>query len=496
MSAAGPSLDDLHDSAIRIQECADLPRLLDTVEAEFRSLLGAEHVLIYLYDAKWKDLCGRRSLAEDEVRFPIGQGIAGLAVERGEPIRSRNAPEERSYVAEIDSPREGGANAALAVPMFDEDGTPLGVFEALASRDEGFSDEEAAAARLMARHVGIALVHAREREREKRFVLDLAGALAGAVDRLNLSTVDHSWRVREYCRRLAKAAGLDEDSCCTLETAAVLHDFGRVELEVREQSDGAFDAAAIEAMKPHVLLVEALLRNVPFPERLAGVPEIILCHHESLDGSGYPNGKSGDEIPRLARMLAVADGYDACLYGRRPKAKTTKSGRFVPGAQGATPAEDEAIEYLKRGAGRLYDSQIVRLFIEHQCHAIEQRRFPRIEFEAPVEVTVMGPGGEESRRFETQALDMSEGGILFRTSEPLPPHTLVRLVVSLPSEKVEAIAKVARVLPPAPGAGPHDRSCDLTAGAGPHDRSRDLTAGAEGGGKRIGAYFLWYGSRD
>jgi HD-GYP domain-containing protein (c-di-GMP phosphodiesterase class II) len=470
MSApSSPGFDGLHESAIRIQDCSDLPRLLDTVEAELKSLLGAEHVLVYLYDARWKDLCGRRSPAEDETRFPVGQGIAGLAVERGKSIHSRNAPEERSYVAEIDSPPEGEANAALAVPMFDRDGTPLGVFEALASRDEGFGDDERAAARLMARHVGIALARAREREREKRFVLDLAGALAGAVDRLSLSTVDHTWRVREYCRRLADAAGLDEDSRYTLETAAVLHDFGRAELEIREQSDGTLDAAAIEAMKPHVLLVEALLRNVPFPERLAGVPEIILCHHEFLDGSGYPNGKPGDEIPRLARMLAVADSYDACLYGRRPKVKTTKSGRFVPGAQGSTPAEDEAIEYLKRGAGKLFDAQIVRLFIEHQCHAIEQRRFPRIEFEAPVEVTVMGPGGEESRRFETQALDMSEGGILFRASEPLPPHTLVRLVVSLPSEKVEAIAKVARILPPC--------------------------LGAEGDGKRIGAYFLWYGTR-
>ncbi|GAG33605.1 unnamed protein product, partial [marine sediment metagenome] len=135
-------------------------------------------------------------------------------------------------------------------------------------------------------------------------------------------------------------------------------------------------------------------------------------------------------------------------------------------AGGEPPQEAEALEQLKAGAGSRFDPHYVRLFVDERCCAIEQRRFPRIEYRTPVEVRVLGPDGSEVRRFETEALDLSEGGILLRSEEPLEPHTPVRLVIDLPSEKIEAIAKVVRVLP---GDGP---------------------------GRRIGAYFIWYGPAD
>ncbi len=480
----------LDDAAIRIHACTGTSQLVEALQAELGSLIGAEHVLVYLYDDKWEELRGPVGRPEgDEVRFPSGQGIAGAAFERGETIRTPNASEDAAYDAEIDSSPEGEPGAALAMPICGPSpegksgerlGVRLGVIEALlptrSGREGGFSEVHEAAALALTRHAGVALYHALGRERDREFVLDLTAALAGAVDRLRLSTVDHTWRVRGYCRRLAKAAGLDDDSRYALEAAAVLHDFGRVELEVREEPDGTLDDTAIEMLKAHVLLVEALLRNVRFPDWLAGVPDVVACHHEFIDGSGYPCGKSGEEVPRLARMLAVADGYDACLYGRRPNSRVTRSGRIIPGAQSTMPdAETEAVEYLRSGAGKLFDAELVRLFTEHRCYAIEHRRFPRIEFEAPAEVTVMAPGGGEAERFQTQALDISEGGILLRATKPLPPHTLLKLVVRLgegpASEKLEAIARVARVLPAAAGSD-----------------------SGSGGGERIGAYFLWYGS--
>lgn len=440
----------MHEAALRLHGAETLEELLDAVRQEFSNLLGARHVFVYLYDPEWNDLHGRKADDRDEIRFPLGQGLAGLAALEKRVVRSRNAPAEASYIAEIDSADEGGAREALAAPLFGPSGELLGVAEAVGRDGTPFSAENEYAATLLADHAGGALARAGKENTSRRFLLEVLGALAGAIDAKNISTIDHSYRVVHYCRRLAQAMGIGPRDASALEVAALLHDVGRLAVEATEQPDGTFETLALERLKPHVLYTEALLRNVRFPEALIHVPEIVLCHHEFLDGSGYPRGKTAESIPLLARMLIVADSFDAFLHGRR--------------TPGRTPEEEEALVYLKKGAGRLFDPNVVRTFVERQCYAVEQRRFPRVEYETPVDVVIVGPDGTEEKSFSTDAIDLSEGGILFLAPEPIAPHTLLKLVIRLPSENMEAIAKVARVL------------------------------SDEGRGRRIGAYFLWYGS--
>lgn len=453
MPANPSSFDALHQAAIRVHSNTSLDELLQTIRNEVKRLVGAEHVFIYLYDPKWRDLYGRRSPEEDEIRFPIGQGLAGAAAASGTPIRTRNAPRESAYVAEIDSPPTGNTPSVLAVPLKDAGGTFLGVLEALAGPSRIFEQEDESLLVALADHVAAAVARVRSFERQRAFFLDLASAMAGAADRRFLSTLDHTYRVREYCKRLAKAMNLPPDKAFALEVAAILHDIGRVVIELEEEPDGTFSAASLERMKPHVLFAEAMLRDVHFPEELSEVPQAVLCHHEFLDGSGYPHGRTAEAISTLARMLAVADSFDAFLQGRR-----------TPGSKPSS--EEEAIRYLKKGAGRLFDPEIVSVFIEKQCYAIEQRRYPRIDYQIPVDVIVLGSSGGEERSFETEALDISEGGILFWSNDAIRPHSLLRLLMHLPAEKIEAIAKVARVLP------------------------------GDGTRKKIGAYFLWHGTVD
>lgn len=453
MSASASGPDAIHQSAIRMHRSASLGELLETIASEAKRLLRADHCFVYLYDPKWRDLHGRRTSDEDEIRFPLGQGLAGLAASNGTPLRTANAPREPAYVAEIDSPPSGEAPSVLVAPLKGDGGACMGVVEVLAGASRTFGEDDEAAAMAIAEHAAVAIERVRNYERDKAFLLDLAAAMAGAADRRFLSTLDHTYRVREYCKRLAKAAELPPDKALALEVAAILHDIGRVELDLDEEPDGTFSAATLERMKPHVLFAEAMLRGVSFPESLAEVPQAVLCHHEFLDGSGYPHGRTAESIPTLARMLAVADSFDAFLQGRR-----------TPGSKPSS--EEEAIRYLKKGSGRLFDPGIVSLFIDKQCYAIEQRRFPRIDYQIPVDVILLGSSGLEERRFETEALDISEGGLLFWSAEPIQPHSLVRLLMHFPSEKIEAIAKVARVLP------------------------------GDGRRKKIGAYFLWYGTVD
>lgn len=455
-----PVLEPLQEAAVHIHRGRTLEAVLEAVSAGARELLRAEHALVWLFDAEWGDLRGRRSPGEDEFRFPVGTGLAGRVARTRKPLRAANAPEEPGYDGEVDSPPSGEAPAFMAVPLLDESGALVGLLETLSAEGREFSDDDERCAALLAQHAAAAVGNVTARERERRLLLDLTAALADAVDRRSPATLDHTYRVREYCRKLGRAAGLDADSQVALELAALLHGVGRSEVVVREAPEGRSVDTARERLEPQAAFAEALLRGVRFPGAFSRVPEAVLHCLRSAAGSGSPRGKAS----AIARMLCIADAYDVHLLGRGV-------------GEAATARETEALGYLQREAGKLFDADYVRIFVDRRCHVIEQRRFPRMDYETPVDVTVLRPDGGEERSFRTEALDLSEGGVLLRSAELIEPGTPVRLAIHLPSGEMEAVAKVARVLP---GVQPGP---DGSAGEGP----------GEGASRRIGVYFLWYG---
>ena len=106
-----------------------------------------------------------------------------------------------------------------------------------------------------------------------------------------------------------------------------------------------------------------------------------------------------------------------------------------------------ALLHLQKNRGKLFDEAVVDTFIGRKIYEAERRRFPRYDYETPVDVTVLQADGTEGDVQETEALDISEGGILFRFGTQLEPPTLVKMLIHLPTEKIEALAKVARALP-------------------------------------------------
>ncbi len=453
---SGLDLEALNTAALRIHRSGrTLDGLLDAVAAEAKSLLRADHALVWMLDPAWGDLRGRRSAGEDEFRFPVGTGLTGRAAKTRKPFSTPNAPEEAGYDAEVDSPPSGDAEALMLAPLIDGDDCLVGVLAAFAGGERAFnSDKNSAderAARVLADHAAVALSSRAARERERRLLLDLTAALADAVDRRSPWTLDHSYRVREYCRKLGAAAELDVDSQLALELAALLHGVGRGEISVGAEAEAApGDKGA--RMKTHVVFAEAILRGVEFPPALAEVPGAVLHCLRGAAGTRGAQGAKAKQPSPLARMLLIADSYDVYLHGRTGE---TAGGKPVE--------ESDALARLESEGGDVFDSGFVRLFIDRRCNVIEQRRSARMDYETPVDVTVLGPDGGEGRSFEAQALDLSEGGILLGSNEPVEPGTAVHLVIRLPSGEMEAIARVARVLPD------------------------------EGAGRRIGVYFLWYG---
>jgi putative nucleotidyltransferase with HDIG domain len=156
------------------------------------------------------------------------------------------------------------------------------------------------------------LKHAAEENRQ--LFLSSIQMLAGAVDEKDPYTRGHSDRVTKYSMLIAKELGLPPDTIEKIRIAAQLHDVGKIGIEDRIlKKPGALTPEEYEVMKSHTVRGANILRSV---EQLREMIPGIELHHESMDGKGYPYGLKGDDIPLSARIIAVADTFDAMTTNR------------------------------------------------------------------------------------------------------------------------------------------------------------------------------------
>lgn len=167
-------------------------------------------------------------------------------------------------------------------------------------------------------------------------------ALAAALDARDPYTAGHSERVSVVSVAIARELGLEAEAVEIVRLGALLHDIGKIGVpdEVLRKP-GALTSAEYDAIKQHPVLGARILRSVPF---LARHLEIVELHHERPDGRGYPYGLCGDDIPLAARIVHVADAYDAITSARAYRR--------------ARPAGD-ALRELWRCAGTEYHAEIV-----------------------------------------------------------------------------------------------------------------------------------------
>ena len=210
------------------------------------------------------------------------------------------------------------------------------------------------------------------RDRERHIVemealhLRAIEGLAMAIEAKDQKTHRHLMRVRIYVSELGKTLGLDHSLMQALLTAALLHDIGKLAVpEHIINKPGKLTHEEFEKMKIHPVVGADILERVRFPYPV--VP-IVRSHHEAWNGSGYPDGLSGEAIPLGARILAVVDCFDALASGR-PYRK-------------AIPLE-EAMAFVKSKAGIQFDPKIVQMLEEHYPE-LEERARKQIEEMEPL----------------------------------------------------------------------------------------------------------------
>ena len=154
----------------------------------------------------------------------------------------------------------------------------------------------------------------KESEATRRLFTQTAEALASAIDAKDKYTKGHSSRVAEYSRKIAENAGKDPQECDEIYYAALLHDVGKIGIpkEILNKN-GKLTDEEYEEIKQHPVIGEQILSSINESPYLSIGAQ---SHHERYDGKGYPSGLKGNDIPEIARIIAVADAYDAMTSKR------------------------------------------------------------------------------------------------------------------------------------------------------------------------------------
>ncbi|MFA5847094.1 MAG: HD domain-containing phosphohydrolase [Thermodesulfovibrionales bacterium] len=241
---------------------------------------------------------------------------------------------------------EEGFYSYVGIPIIVKDKT-IGVLNIVAKKRAAFTRENISTLEKLTSQIAVALENARLLADMKDLFIGTIKSLSHAIDAKSPWTKGHSDRVTEYTLQIGKEMGLQDKELEVLRVAGLLHDIGKIGThDTILDKPGKLDSAEYEIVKEHPARGSELLLSI---NQLSHIIPWIRGHHERLDGTGYPDGLKGDEIPLQAKILAVADAFDS-MTAERPYRET--------------PGREKAIEELKKNAGTQFDPKVVEAFLK------------------------------------------------------------------------------------------------------------------------------------
>jgi HD-GYP domain-containing protein (c-di-GMP phosphodiesterase class II) len=350
-------LEALHKIDIAIMSSFDLRITLDLVLEQATTHLGLDASYILLFDpltqtleyTAWHGPCASPWRSK---KMRIGEGLAGKTALERRPLCIDDLQSELNDPAFASSTGISSFVTYCSVPLIAK-GQLKGVLEGFHRQPIQRDDDWANYLDALANQAAIAIDNISMFDELQRSNAELSLAydatLEGwskALELRDRETEGHTQRVTQMTLRLGRAVGMTPSELISVYRGALLHDIGK--MGIPDQillKAGPLDAEEWDVMRQHPLLAYQLLSTIP---SLRPALDIPYCHHEKWDGSGYPRGLKGDQIPLPARIFAVVDVWDALTTDRPYRA--------------AWSAE-RAIEYIREQSGSHFDSQVVEVFL-------------------------------------------------------------------------------------------------------------------------------------
>ncbi len=344
-------LTALIETAKVLNDTLDVQEVLRRIIEEAKALTQAEAGSVFLVDEARKELVfyttsgGADARILQSIRVPMEGSIAGEVARTGRPLRVNHPERHPLFFRDTDEQTGFRTRNLLAVPL-EHRGKVLGVAEVLNKREGAFTEEDLQVLTTLAEFAAIALQNARLYERQKRLFHQSIRALVAAVDARDPYTAGHSERVARYVQWMVDRMDLTPHERSTFVLAALLHDIGKISIPDHILlKQGRLTEEEYRVMKLHPEKGVEILKHV---QDLRDVLPGVLHHHERWDGRGYPMKLAGEAIPLPARVIALADTFDA-LTTDRPYRK-------------GLPI-DRALSIIQNEAGVHFDPSLTPLFV-------------------------------------------------------------------------------------------------------------------------------------
>ncbi len=320
-----------------------------TIEAAVR-LVDAETGSLLFLDDETGNLFFDVALGEKgeyikNIRLEKGQGISGWVAEHQEPVIINDVRNDPRFFKDADKKSELETRDMVCLPVRLKNKL-VGVLEAINKRHGQFESGDVELLTALSNQVAVAIENARLYDELKETFYATVHTLAETIEKRDPYTGEHTKRVMEYSLAIGKAMGLSQKDMMDLRLSAILHDIGKI--GIRDNvllKNERLTVDEYNAIMMHAVYGAEILTNI---RQLKDIIPGVKWHHEKFDGSGYPEGLKGEKIPVIARIISVADTFDAMTTDR-------------PYRKGLSV--EAALEELKRYAGTQFDPDAVNAFI-------------------------------------------------------------------------------------------------------------------------------------
>jgi HD-GYP domain-containing protein (c-di-GMP phosphodiesterase class II) len=338
-----------------------LDSLLTIIAEEVRNILSADRCSVFLVDPYKGELWTKIALGMEEkiLRIPLGQGIAGFVAKTGSAVNIRDAYKDTRFAQDLDRITGYQTRSVLAVPLRGRDGKSLGVFEVLNKSKGSFNEEDEGLLRILATMAGTFIENATLYEDLRRSHLETIYRMALVAEyRDQEDTGRHLRRMSRFSGILAQGIGLSFQEAEDIRYAAPLHDIGKVAIpDAILRKPAKLTTEEFEEMKKHTVYGAKMLANAE-SRLLRLAAKVAVGHHEWYDGTGYPYGLKGEKISVEARVVTVADVFDALSSKRVYKGEWTV---------------EDALAYIEERAGKQFDPKVVAALREKFADILQAR---------------------------------------------------------------------------------------------------------------------------
>lgn len=312
----------------------------------------SERSAIFLLDSEKGEL---RSIMADkiegwDIQVNLNLGIAGMVAVTGRDINIEDVYADSRFDRSVDERTGYRTRCILCVPLVNQSGEMLGVVEAINKNDGAFTDYDMTQLKSLASYVAMFIENALLFDEQNRQFKSLLEVLAASIDAKDTLTAGHSKKVAEYAVGIGRELGFNEEALDVLNVAALLHDYGKLGIDDHIlKKPGKLTPEEFEHIKLHVVNTRNILSKMVFMRKYRNVPLLASAHHERLDGSGYSEGLSDVQIPFMARILAVADVFEAITAKRHYRDAMTFEEAFkILDREAGTKLDENVISALKR----------------------------------------------------------------------------------------------------------------------------------------------------